>query len=234
VWVVRTFRLAGSSFGGVPDFTQAHFEESPRLDNFNLLGRAGDENERPELSARWHALKRLAIKGHDTDRELEFFSQEVRAARFANDWPVPWPFWEGRQWAGFFRYYFGFLYEIFSDFGRSVFRPFLVWVIGVLAFAAFYLSQTDVMQRDLALEDAWSITAAAKTGRYALSNAVPCYPPPPTFTEKWRRWQSPPKSTPASKPKRDTHRWSQRKAARTNERTRRGAASCGSQRLHSP
>jgi len=44
-----------------------------------------------DVPARWRALKRLAIQGHDTDRELQFFSGEVRSARFAGDWRLPWP-----------------------------------------------------------------------------------------------------------------------------------------------
>lgn len=47
----------------------------------------------------------------------------------------------------------------------------------MLAFASFYLSQTDVMQRDLGLRDAWWGSAAAQTGHYAVANAVPCYAP---------------------------------------------------------
>ena len=136
--------------------------------------------------ARWRALKRLAIQGHDTDRELAFFSGEVRSARFAGDWPLPWSVWKASAWGGFFRFWFGLLYEFFSDFGRSVFRPLLAWVIAILAFAAFYLSQTDVMQRDLALQGASYFSAAAQAGRYAMSNTAPCYTRPPTFADRWR------------------------------------------------
>ena len=39
--------------------------------------------------ARCRALKRLAVQGHDADREHMFFELEVRAARFVEDWPVP-------------------------------------------------------------------------------------------------------------------------------------------------
>ena len=45
---------------------------------------AADRN----LPARWRALKQLAIQSYDTDRELLFFSEEVRAARFVCDWPI--------------------------------------------------------------------------------------------------------------------------------------------------
>ena len=100
--------------------------------------------------------------------------------------PCPWPIWKRTVWGGFFRFWFGTGYEIFSDFGRSIFRPFAVWFIAILAFAAFYLSQTDVMQRDLALQEVSYFSAAAQAGRYAMSNTVPCYTRPPTFTDQWR------------------------------------------------
>ena len=80
----------------------------------------------------------------------------------------------------------GWFYEGFSDFGRSALLPLLWWIVAVLAFAAFYLSQTDAMQRDLALQDAPYMSATMQAGRYALSSTVPCYTPPLTFTEKWR------------------------------------------------
>ena len=41
------------------------------------------------IPARWRALKRLAIQGHDTERELEFHARELRSQRFAEDWPLP-------------------------------------------------------------------------------------------------------------------------------------------------
>jgi len=153
------------------------------------------------IPSRWLALKRLAIQAHDTDREVEFHARGVQWQRFTENWPLPLAFWQGKAWGSFFRFWFGIAYEVFSDFGRSIFRPFLAWFIAILAFAAFYLSQTEVMQRDLALQEVSYVSAAAQAGRYAMSNAVPCYPPPPTFTERWRSkwgWWRAPKNTPAS------------------------------------
>ena len=42
------------------------------------------------------------------------------------------------------------------------------------------------MQRDLSLHEVSYFSAAVQAGRYAISNTVPCYTPPPTFTERWR------------------------------------------------
>jgi hypothetical protein len=102
------------------------------------------------MPARWRALKRLAIQGHDTDRELQFFSGEMRSARFAGDWPLPWlaqPFWSvdawGHVWGSVLRFWAGLLYQIFSNLGRSLARPFAFWLTAVVFSAAFYLSQTD-------------------------------------------------------------------------------------------
>ena len=205
--------MAGARFYVVPDFIQAHFEEAPRLDNLEVVARIVARHPRPEqkeakswwlkrwrtlryvggaartwpkragrgiwrrlwradrdIPLRWLALKRLAIQAHDTDRELEFNARGVQ--------------WQA--WGGFFRFLFGIGYRFFSDFGRSIFRPLLAWAIGILAFAAFYLSQTGVIQRDLALQDVSYVSAAAQTGRYAISKTVACYTRPPTFTDQWR------------------------------------------------
>ena len=51
-----------------------------------------------DIPSRWRALKRLAIQGHDTERELEFHARELRRQRFAQDWPVPLAFWRGWAW----------------------------------------------------------------------------------------------------------------------------------------
>jgi len=175
----RTFSMAGARFERVPDFIQAHFEEAPRLDNVHVVQPEGleplTEEEARNLFARWRALKRLAIQAHDTDRELEFNAQEIRAERSASFWPVPVKLHEGERWLESVRSLSGFLYGLLSDYGRSLFRPFIAWAIGIALFAAFYLSQTEVMQRQLELQDASYFSATAEAGGYALSHSVPCY-----------------------------------------------------------
>jgi hypothetical protein len=132
-------------------------------------------------------LKRLAIQGHDTDRELEFHAREVSSQRYAGDWPAPFPPWKAGVWAGWFRYIVGFLYQIFSDFGRSLVRPAGAWGLAILIAAAFYLSQTEAMQERLALQDASYLRATVRTARYAAANSVPCYiPPSESWRKKWR------------------------------------------------
>ena len=167
--VRSAFSLAGTTFRMVPDFIQAHFAEAPRLDNArieppglrsNALGSfqkrirrrgtnapfqasppaeaaqntlklgefiANNFKGDPDRAARWRALKRLAIQGHDHARELEFFRRELLARRWNEDKP-----WHAVFW-------FGLLYQISSDFGRSVLQPFLWWSVSLVGFTGAYL-----------------------------------------------------------------------------------------------
>lgn len=152
------FSLMDARFLVVPSFVQAHFAEAPRLDN-SLFGsrhlqlkrlwgrnRAKDKTANtPDVSAQWRALKRLAIQGHDHEREQTFFAEELRSLRGTTDWLLPrlWNFFsrDGRVWPGGGRYWFGLLYQAFSDFGRSLMRPLLWWCGGIIVFALAYLDR---------------------------------------------------------------------------------------------
>jgi Pentapeptide repeats (9 copies) len=127
------------------------------------------------IPSRWRALKRLAIQGHDTDRELEFHAREVRSQRFADDWPLPLVFWRGKAWGGFFRFWFGIFYQIASDFGRSILRPLLLWGIAIVVAASFYFSQADAVQTGLKLENASVFSSISGSAVFAIHNKVPCY-----------------------------------------------------------
>jgi hypothetical protein len=98
-----------------------------------------------DMPARWRALKRLAIEGHDTERELQFFSGEMRSARFAGHWPLPWPVWKADVWSGFLSFWAGLLYQILSNFGRSLVRPFAARALCIVIFAAYFLGQSPEM-----------------------------------------------------------------------------------------
>jgi hypothetical protein len=142
--VRQGFNLGNAAFNSVPNFIQAHFEEAPHLDNVTV-GRKGGWSRSRSFSGRWRALKRLAIQGHDTDRELEFFAEEVKSARLVSDWPLPWPFWKAAAWGGFLRFWAGLLYQVLSNFGRSLLRPFVAWGLCMVIFAAFFLGQSPEM-----------------------------------------------------------------------------------------
>lgn len=183
--VEKHFSLKGVRFcNQTPDFTQAHFNEAPRLDNaiviippkfrgltsyffgvfrannskykitrrtlhrsliaqqylsdlkqywkkefFNLRR---DEDE----EARYRSLKRLAIQAHDHVNELEFSAGEVRARRYIRDFPWPWQ----NGLSSSFRYWTGALYDLSSDFGRSLWRPAFLWAAVFCLFSSLYLS----------------------------------------------------------------------------------------------
>ena len=129
-----SFSLYAVEFNCVPDFSEAHFEEAPLFDNVNLepehFGKALAQESETSISARWRALKRLAIQGYDHERELQFFKGEVIARRRTQD-----KLSHARFWVGW-------LYQILSDFGRSIVRPLVFLAISLLAFAGFYASQS--------------------------------------------------------------------------------------------
>jgi uncharacterized protein YjbI with pentapeptide repeats len=133
------FSLEKATFAQVPNFEQAHFAEAPRLDISEFHSNSSSNGD---TTARWRALKRLAIQGHDHEREQSFFAEEIKSLRGRSDFALPRvellltgkPVWPG---AG--RYWIGVLYQVFSNFGRSMLRPLFWWGSGILVFAACYL-----------------------------------------------------------------------------------------------
>jgi uncharacterized protein YjbI with pentapeptide repeats len=134
---------------------------------------------RRDVPARWRALKRLAIQGHDTDRELEFHAQEVCSQRFAGDWPFPWPLWRSRARAGFFRFWFGVLYEFSSNFGRSLAWPFVFWISAILASAVYFVGQSQSVAefRQFALTNGYTSLPGSyiRAGVAAWARPAPCF-----------------------------------------------------------
>ncbi len=150
------FTLEAAHFSEAPDFTQAHFEEAPRLDNATFPKPARAEGE----AARWRSLKRLALQGHDHDRELLFFANELRSTRGVSDRSLPsipnavervgrkLKYFFGKAedenaqalpvWRNSARFWMGLAYQWFSSFGRSMLRPLLWWAVVTLAFAGSY------------------------------------------------------------------------------------------------
>ena len=138
----RAFSLIGARFRRrVPDFLSAKFAEPVLLDNVQLatgiepggllrsvLGPASGLID-TALSAKYRALKRLAIQSDDHRNEQIFFRGELRARRYNEDKP-----WHPAFW-------FGILYELVSDFGHSISKP-LLWLIAVSLISSwFYLGQ---------------------------------------------------------------------------------------------
>ena len=128
------FSVSNVKFISLPDFTEAHFEEAPLFDDVELKPECFEKSQAHEtklnLPSHWGALKRLAIQAHDHERELQFFKGEIIARRGTED-----------NWT-YARFWFGWLYQILSDFGRSMGRP-LFWLgISLMLFAAIYACQS--------------------------------------------------------------------------------------------
>ena len=126
--------LRNVTFARLPSFTGAHFEAAPQFDPDQLDPRRLNKFARKSTAslypASWRALKRLATQGHDHECEFQFFTGEILARRGAQDKPIHLRFWAG------------WLYEIFSDFGRSMIRP-LGWLaLSTCIFAGVYASNS--------------------------------------------------------------------------------------------
>lgn len=133
----RTFNLAGAVFVRVPDFAQANFREAPRLDNVSVstpdfMSKVdGKDALSIDDEAKYRALKRMAIQDHDHDSELKFLKSEKRAAWKAADHR-----WHPRWWLQI-------AYDLISDYGKSIARPFTLWVsLWLLSAITYFVEAT--------------------------------------------------------------------------------------------
>lgn len=159
------FVLADASFGTVPSFLEASFHEPPRVDHMTVTdplrrfvrwSELGLSDPRPigfrlmrvcadpDASAKYRRLKKLAFEAQDQTREQEFFAQELRCRRFWHDRPF------GR---GVARFWLAWFYGGVANFGRSMLRPFMLWLASILVFALYYLGQRDVGHPEQAAAD---------------------------------------------------------------------------------
>ncbi len=72
---------------------------------------------------------------------------------------------------GSFRFWFGILYEVTSDFGRSLFRPAAFWILAVAIGAVFYVSQSPQIIHARAAMEAKGVAkgASARSMRVAAA-----------------------------------------------------------------
>jgi hypothetical protein len=84
--------------------------------------------ERGLTSTLASALRRLAIQGHDTNRELEFHAREIQSERRVSDWPRPRNVRNATEWPGVLRYHAGWAYRIFSGFRALAASPLSILV----------------------------------------------------------------------------------------------------------
>ncbi len=157
------FILNAVFFRTIPDFTQASFQGTPRIDSaiippmefFPTL----EATVAQDLQARYRAIRQLAIAGHDHESEAKAFKAEMRAKRGTEHkwWHAP--FW------------FGVIYDALSDFGQSIMRPFWIWGLSILVFSAAYLAHAGKLAT-------WSASCAdgtpywLKSLVFALKNAI--------------------------------------------------------------
>jgi hypothetical protein len=152
-----SFALAGSRFAEVPSFQEASLREPPSLDSIAITDPLrlftkrsdGEKDPRPfllrgmkacgnpSIAARYRRLRQFAAEARDYEREREFFAQEMRARRFFLDQPF------GK---GIGRFWFGWIYGGFADFGRSFARPLAVWALSIPLFALVYLAAREVIE----------------------------------------------------------------------------------------
>ncbi len=208
--VKRAFSLADAQFlNQVPNYSQAHFAESPRLDHvevrpfikkkspfswhryfwqerflsyfkrgfhrtffqnpLNSWRRFSNFDRNPNDEAYYRALKRLAIQSHDHENEMEFFAGELRSRRHLKDFASP-----HKGLASALRYWAGVLYEVTSDFGRSLWRPAAWWGATFALFASLYFANANPSALEKCRE-AKVLTPFAAANTIAAKHSLPFF-----------------------------------------------------------
>jgi hypothetical protein len=126
-------------FDNVPDFRYSQFGREPSLEGTKVVyNESGGRwkwlhHAAQDDTSKYRRLRRLAIDAKDHDRELEYFSYELRA-KFRNPLDIV-PYLPIGA------------YHLISDFGRSVCRPFVCLIfIWVAAAGIFCLKSKKVLQ----------------------------------------------------------------------------------------
>lgn len=125
----RVFDLTGAHFRETPNFSQADFKQAPDLDGvyFPLPSAEPLTSGDHDLIPKYRALRRMAIQGADYEREQMAFKGELRSRRWVEDtWRHP-------------SLWLGILYDLAADCGRSVGRPFAIWLTSIFVFAILYI-----------------------------------------------------------------------------------------------
>jgi Pentapeptide repeats (9 copies) len=126
--VDRTFLLTHTEFKIVPNFVQAHFLEAPTLKDLKFESTTasvgfwtflfkGKATERDSRS--YHALRRLAAQSNDLENELFFLKGELRSRRICE---------------GGWSHVPSIFYDLCSDYGKSLCRPFAFLCLNFLFF----------------------------------------------------------------------------------------------------
>ncbi|MBU6954519.1 pentapeptide repeat-containing protein [Hahella sp. HN01] len=105
----------------------------------------------PDSSTCYRRLKKLAKEAEDHKSALDFFAKEMRS-----------DYWRGITGV---RLFFFFLYDLFSDYGRSVLRPLLCLIFSFLIFGGGYWSLSD--QPDVSFVSGLTLS---------MGHTIPFYP----------------------------------------------------------
>jgi len=97
----------------------------PQMLRFFRLAAGIAENEKEE--EKWRSIRQKAREALDHDLEQAAFAAELKSKRY---WK--WPIWRLDLYTA------SYFYGVFSDFGRSLFRPIFGWSMFVVGFAAYY------------------------------------------------------------------------------------------------
>ncbi len=167
-----TFSLEKVTFTkDIPNFIQAHFEESPRLDDviFDQTiapGTFWNSITTPitkETKARYQALKRLAIQAHDHENEQRFWAGELRSDRSLKTQDNKWnfrPLFSAYWWGNI-------AYGALSNYGRSIVRPLIAWIVLTTLVTTLHL-YAHIPRKDTCNICESAIHVAVKTGSLGL------------------------------------------------------------------
>ncbi|HYL76358.1 MAG TPA: pentapeptide repeat-containing protein [Bryobacteraceae bacterium] len=112
-------RFNGAQFAQPPDFTTSNLTHAP-----SFLDTVFDFYKAPDAHARYRRLKKYASDDQDHRGELNLFALETKALRgYRLKWTRP------QDWL---ELVLNYLYEIVSDYGRSVLRPLVAVAITFL------------------------------------------------------------------------------------------------------
>ncbi len=140
----RSFSIR-ATFKKTPDFREASFHEPPQLDEAEFTSSLtrryvyGDRRPSPldwakhapnkDEHAKFRALRGMAEQGNDHTSALRFNANEIAARRFWMDEPF------GHNAS---RFWLGWLYQLVSDYGRSILRPLIGLFAVVATFSALF------------------------------------------------------------------------------------------------
>jgi len=157
--VERAFDLTETHFSKMPDFCQADFKQAPDLDDVDFpLPPAepltiGDK----DLIPKYRTIRRMAMQSADYDREQRAFKGEMRSRRWGID-----KFWHPEG-------FFGWCYDWAADCGRSIIRPFAIWLLSIFVFAVLYLpAGNNALDTCVSGKDSIFVKSLYISGRNAL------------------------------------------------------------------